>query len=576
MLSIALRRGPAPSSPSQQTFRSHSHQLPDQWPGKPLSPDLRCPSLDNSSGHPNQCFITSTPSTLSQAEGHLILPLSLAMNSQPPLSTFALLDPGATSNFIDQTFCLKHNLSMVKKDHPVQLHVIDGRPIVIVSGDITHSVQTQAFLGGHQQTIKFDVTTLGTYPVILGTPWLRQQNPDISWKDNNMSFACQSCPANISPVMVQLPGLPVIPEQPSIYPELPVIRDQPGINPELLVPVKAFTAETNQEILNKDKPAIQLMDINKDTNSLQMDPFDAHLPDPPDYIQKLQALVPPEYHNLLEAFSKKKADTLPPHRPYDLSINLEPNTAPPYGPLYSLSAVELKELSDWLDDNLNKGFIRPSQSPAGAPILFVKKKDGSLRLCVDYRGLNKITIKNRYPLPLIPEALDRLCHAKIFTKLDLRGAYNLVRIKEGDEWKTAFRTRYGHFECLVMPFGLTNAPAVFQHFMNDVFRDLLDVTTLIYLDDILIFSEDPAKHTQHVKQILERLIKFGLYAKAEKSEFSSTKTEFLGFIISPEGLNMAPSKVEAVTQWPIPKTVKDLQQFLGFANFYRRFIPGYS
>ena len=195
---------------------------------------------------------------------------------------------------------------------------------------------------------------------------------------------------------------------------------------------------------------------------------------------------------------------------------------------------------------------------------------------MDYRGINNITIKNRYPLPLIPEALDRIRSARIFSKFDLRGAYNLVRVKEGDEWKTAFRTRYGHFECLVMPFGLTNAPAVFQHFMNDVFRDLLDHTVLIYLDDILIFSEDPSHHTTHVRQVLQRLIKHGLYAKAEKCEFGVDTTEFLGFIISAGGVSMAQNKVDAVLSWPAPTKVRELQQFLGFANFYRRFIQGYS
>jgi hypothetical protein len=300
------------------------------------------------------------------------------------------------------------------------------------------------------------------------------------------------------------------------------------------------------------------------------------LPDPPDYVKDLRNIVPPQYHDLLQAFSKTRADTLPPHRPYDHAIDLEPGTKPPFGPLYSLSEPELKELSAWIKENLSKGFIRASQSPGGAPILFVKKKDGSLRLCVDYRGLNRITIKNRYPLPLISETLDRLRGAKVFTKIDLRGAYNLLRIKAGDEWKTAFRTRYGHFECLVMPFGLTNAPASFQHLMNDIFRDTLDVFVVVYLDDILVFSCDPTQHQEHVREVLRRLIANGLYAKAEKCEFTKTSTEFLGFIVSADGIAMAPSKVDAVLSWPEPQTVTDLQAFLGFANFYRRFVEGYS
>ena len=152
----------------------------------------------------------------------------------------------------------------------------------------------------------------------------------------------------------------------------------------------------------------------------------------------------------------------------------------------------------YLNENLEKGFIQPSKSPVEAPILFVKKNDGSVRLCVDYRGLNKLMVRNCYPLPLIPELLDRLHVARVFSKVDLRGAYNLVRIKPGDEWKTAFRTRYGHFEYKVMRFGLTNAPIVFQHMMKDIFREYLDHFVVIYLDDILIFSPKMEEHTRQV------------------------------------------------------------------------------
>jgi len=183
--------------------------------------------------------------------------------------------------------------------------------------------------------------------------------------------------------------------------------------------------------------------------------------------EEWQSMVPAEYHEFIDLFSEKAAKKLPPHRPYDHSIPLIEGKTPPYGPLYGMSCVELEALKKYLEENLNKSFISHSSSPAGAPVLFVKKSDGSLRLCVEYRGLNEITVKNRYPLPLIQETLTRLSKAKWFTKLDLRGASNLVRIAEGEEWKTAFRTRYGHFEYNVMPFGLTNAPASFQHFIND-------------------------------------------------------------------------------------------------------------
>ncbi len=195
---------------------------------------------------------------------------------------------------------------------------------------------------------------------------------------------------------------------------------------------------------------------------------------------------------------------------------------------------------------------------------------------MDYHGLNKITKKNRYPLPLISGFLDRLCTGKIFTKLDLRGAYNLLRIYPDDEWKTAFRTCYGHFEYTVVPFGLTNAPVVFQHLMNDIFRDYMDEFVVVYLDDILIFSKDQEIHDKHVQLVFATLRKHGLYAKLEKCEFDKSSVAFSGYVISPDGIFMDKSKVETIQCWATPSSVKDIQRFLGFANFYRRFIKGYS
>ena len=200
------------------------------------------------------------------------------------------------------------------------------------------------------------------------------------------------------------------------------------------------------------------------------------------------------------------------------------------------------------------------------------KKNKELRTCVDYRAINKLTVKNRCPLPLISETLDRLRSAKVFTKLDLKGAYNLIRIAEGDEWKTAFRTRYGHFEFLVMPFGLCNAPATFQAFLNDVLRECLDTVVVIYLDDILIYSQDKETHTADVRRVLKLLSDAQLQVNLEKCEFGVDKVEFLGYIISPEGISIDPAKVAVITSWAAPTCVREIQVFLGFANFYRRFI----
>ena len=286
--------------------------------------------------------------------------------------------------------------------------------------------------------------------------------------------------------------------------------------------------------------------------------------------------VPSCYHDFADVFSEQEARTMPPHRPYDHTIDVEEGKQPPHGPIYSMLGVELDALKKYLEEMLGKGFIRPSSSPAGAPVLFAKKKDGSLRLCVDYRSLNKITRKNCYPLPLIGDLLDRLSSAKVFTKIDLRVGFNNIRIAEGEEWKTAFRTRYGSFEYLVMPMGLSNAPATFQTFMNDIFADVADLFVIVYLDDILIFSDDMKSHKKHVRLVLQRLKDNNLFAKLSKCTFHTDTIDYLGFIVSPRGLHMDPAKTRVIEEWPPPKNLRETQSFLGFTNFYRRFILNFS
>src|SRR5215471_4577753 len=244
--------------------------------------------------------------------------------------------------------------------------------------------------------------------------------------------------------------------------------------------------------------------------------------------------------------------------------------------MYSISQWELETLHTFLEDNLNWGFIQTSESHHGAPVVFAKKKDGGLHVCMDFRGLNNITKKDQYPLLLISNLLDAPRKAPIYTKIDLWHAYHLVCICEGDEWKTTFQTRYGSFEWLVIPEGLSNAPAAFQRFMNDTFSDLLDVNVLVYLDDILIYSDNIEDHRKHVREVLRCLWNIGLYANPKKCFFHTDTVEYLGYILSPSGLEMDPVKIQTIRDWPEPRKVKDIQSFLGFANFYRRFIYNFA
>ncbi|GJV74140.1 putative reverse transcriptase domain-containing protein [Tanacetum coccineum] len=234
------------------------------------------------------------------------------------------------------------------------------------------------------------------------------------------------------------------------------------------------------------------------------------------------------------------------------------------------------ELSTQLQELSDRGFIRPSSSPWGAPVLFVKKKDGSFRMCIDYRELNKLTVKNRYPLPRIDDLFDQLQGSRVYSKIDLRSGYHQLRVHEEDISKTAFRTRYGHYEFQVMPFGLTNAPAVFMDLMNRVCKPYLDRFVIVFIDDILIYSKSRKEHEGHLKLILKLLKEEELYAKFSKCEFWLLKVQFLGHVIDSEGIHVDPTKIEAIKDWASPKTPTEIGQFLGLASYYRRFIEGFS
>ena len=277
-----------------------------------------------------------------------------------------------------------------------------------------------------------------------------------------------------------------------------------------------------------------------------------------------------------DVFSKELPKELPPTRTIDHAITLVPGSEPPSRSIYHLSFEETNELKRQLGDLLAKGYIRPSVSPFGAPVLFVHKKEGTLRLCVDCRALNKITIKNRYPLPRIEDLMDRLVGSCFFTKIDLHSEYYQIRIKKEDIHKTTFRTRYGHYEFLVMPFGLTNAPATFMTLMNDIFREYLDQFVIVYLDDILIYSKTKGEHFQHVKKVLGKLREHRLFGKISKCEFFKDEVEYLGHYISSKGISVDQHKIDAVKTWPIPTNISELRSFLGLASYYRKFVKDFS
>eukprot|EP00253_Pinus_taeda_P022178 PITA_22178 len=267
---------------------------------------------------------------------------------------------------------------------------------------------------------------------------------------------------------------------------------------------------------------------------------------------------------------------LPPKINIDFTIELIPGATPVSRAPYRMSVPELTELKMQLQELLDKNYIRPSVSPWGAPILFVKKKDGTLRMCIDYRQLNKLTIKNKYPLPRIDELFDQVKGATVFSKIDLRSGYHQIRIKEEDIAKTAFRTRYRHYEFVVLPFGLTNAPATFMCLMSSIFHQYLDRFVLIFIDDILIYSHTVEEHQEHLRMVLQTLREHQLYAKFSKCDFFQEEIQYLGHVITKDGIAVDPEKIKAIMAWHVPKDVADIRSFMGLAGYYRRFVEGFS
>ena len=377
--------------------------------------------------------------------------------------------------------------------------------------------------------------------IILGKPWLTRHNPIINWRTNYISIGDHHIQAT----------------------------DDGTRGP---IAINTVSAGQIKRLFKKQKDMqvyIVAVRLLEDTPSERTIKIAQHLP--ADQAAQLHAVLD---HFKDDVFSEPKG--LPPQRAADHRIDLVPGCIPPSRSPYRLSQPELEELRRQLTKLIEEGWIRPSVSPFGAPILFVKKKNGDLRMCVDYRALNKITIKNKYPLPLISELLDRLSGAKYFTSLDLRSGYHQLRIVEEDIPKTAFNTRYGHYEYTVMPFGLTNAPASFQALMNDMLRPYLDKFVVVYLDDILIYSPTWEEHLSHIKTVLSALRDNQLHCAVEKCNFAQEQTTYLGFIIDKDGIRTDPQKTAAVTDWPEPTNVSDIQTFMGFANFFHKHIPKFA
>ena len=394
-------------------------------------------------------------------------------------------------------------------------------------GDITHYVLLTVSVGKHAEKLWCAVTCLGKIPLILGHDWLKKHNPNIDWTTGDVKLS--HCP-----------------------PECKSLMD--------MCFAKLISDNESQEMwIQAIKNHKSKGDVDEST------------------LEEAQKLVPCEYWEYLDVFSKSKSERMPLRKPWDHRIDLKEDFPPKKGQLIPLSVDEQKEVEAFLDDQLSKGYIQPSNSQQTSPVFFVPKKDGKKHMVQDYRYLNEWTIKNNYPLPLISQLVDKLKGCKLFTRMDLRWGYNNVQICEGDEWKAAFTMHKGSFEPLVMYFGLCNSPATFQKMMNEIFHDMLDVC-VVYIDDLMIFmaTDNQEEHDRIVLEVLRCLCDNDLFVKPEKCCFRVTEVDFLGMIVSRDGIKMDPEKVDAILKWPEPTNVKQVHAFLGLSNFYRRFIKDYA
>ena len=442
----------------------------------------------------------------------------------------ALIDCGAQGNYMSPRVINREKIPWKKKKDPYGLRTVEGDSVSYGAGTVDKETEPlHMSVLGRSETITFDITETADHDIILGIPWLRKNNPRIDWSTGQLYWD-------------------------SATPAQGTIKGEEDAHGGWATGDSA-SEQVQQTPSSEPKHHRAIMYLREVATTINN-------------ADRMKD-VPEEYKCYNKLFQEELETGLPEHSKRDHEIPLKPGTEPKFQKIYPLNEQQLQALREYLDENLRKGYIRPSTSPAGYPILFVPKKNGKLRLCVDYRQLNDITIKNRYPLPLVTELQSRLGKASWFTALDLKGAYNLIRIKDGEEWKTAFRTVLGHYEYLVMPFGLTNAPASFQSMINDVLREYLDEFVVVYLDDILIYSETLEEHKEHVHKILKRLQNANLLVEPEKCKFLAQEVDYLGYTIRPGEIRMQESKLSAIKEWPTPTNIKDVRAFLGFANFYR-------
>ena len=435
---------------------------------------------------------------------------------------YALVDSGATHSFISVPFTERHR---------IESQPINGRMVVSVpNGDtmISERIVPGSRLVIQNKDFPADLIVLGIhdFDIVLGMDWLSKHRATLDCYKKEVRL--------------------VRPEEPGV-----IFR---GIKREITPSL--INVMTASKMLRKGCQGYLTFVVDRRQEGTRLEDIPI--------VKEFLDVFPYDISGL--PLDKEEEFTI------DLILGIEPISIPSY----RMAPAELRELKAQLEELLSKGFIRPSISPWGAPVLFVKKKYGSLRLCIDYRQLNRVTIRNQYPLPRIDKLFDQLQGSRVYSKIDLRSGYHQLRVQESDVPKTAFRTRYGHYEFLVMPFGLTNATSAFMDLMNRVFSPYLDKFVIVFISDILVYSGSIEEHAEHLRTVLQILRERQLYAKLSKCQFWLDMVAFLGHVIPVQGVSVNPKKIEAVVNLKPPKNVSEVRSFLGLAGYYRKFVEGFS
>ena len=466
-----------------------------------------------------------------------------------------IVDGGSCTNVASATMVERLGLPVVKHPKPYRLQWLNDTGVI----KVTRQVQVPICIGKYENEVLCDVIPMQASHILLGRPWQFDRRVTHDGFTNKYTFEYKKKKVSL---------VPLTPSQ--VYDDQVQMAKEKSVKGQIVekkengLIQKSFLARHSdlKWVVNEKKPLIVLKYKENliTTNDLTSLPLSIR-----SVLQEFD-----------DVFPEDTPSGLPPIRGIEHQIDFVPGATLPNRPAYRTNPVETKELERQIGDLLTKGHVRESLSPCAVPVLLVPKKDSSLRMCCDCRAINNITVKYRHPIPRLDDMLDELHGSCVFSKIDLRSGYHQIRIKEGDEWKTAFKTKLGLYEWLVMPFGLTNAPSTFMRLMNHVLRAFIGRFVVVYFDDILVYSKTHEEHVEHLKSVLDVLRKEKLFANLKKCIFCTDKLVFLGFVVSAQGIQVDEEKIRAIQEWPSPTSIGEVRSFHGLASFYRRFVPQFS